>query len=596
MLLKLVLRQNLEQALQQVRESGVNLPASIAIQLERTRDEQHGDFATNVALTLAKVCRMPPRALAEKIAAALPTSTHVEKIEIAGPGFINFFLTTTAYANVVADILAAGENYGRAPAGSRDRVLIEFVSANPTGPLHVGHGRNAAYGDSLSNILEAAGDAVSREFYINDAGRQVDVLAISVWLRYLQLLGEETLPYFPRRGYTAQYVVEIARKLRDRYGDDRFWAPIDAVYAGLKDEMEDVSDDDDEQNKRKENQEWNLGKLIERAREIPNDGFIIIQQFALTDQLTVIRETLGSFGVRFDNWYSERVLVESGLAQKRRAELIASGHTYEKDGALWFRTTGHGDDKDRVLVKADGAPTYFGNDLAYHVDKLDRGWPLLIDVWGADHHGLLVRMHAAIESLTGRKDALEVQLIQFVTLSSGRMGKRSGNFVTLKDLINETSLDATRFFYLMRSHDQHLEFDIDLARSQTSDNPVYYVQYAHARICSVFRQLKEKGLTWEPIRGNDHLRLLTESHERRLLGTLSRYPEVVESAAQLREPHQLAHYLTELANQFHAYYNAHKFLNVEEALRDARLNVCAATRQVIRNGLTLLGVSAPEVM
>ncbi len=597
MSLKQALRKDLETALKRVRESGVNLPATVDIQLERTRDEAHGDFANNSPLVLAKTCRMSPRALAEKIVSALPPSTWVQEIKIDGPGFINFFLTPTAYANVVADILAAGENYGRAPAGSRGRVLVEFVSANPTGPLHVGHGRNAAYGDSLCNILAAAGYEVSREFYINDAGRQMDVLAVSVWVRYLELLGQSAIR-FPRRGYPGAYVREMAEKYRELNGD------ILGLRADMQFRMPDDPEmpehvTDAERESIKKRQELYLDALIKVCKQNLGDAaYVDLQRFARDTQLKDIRETLDDFGVHFggDAWYSERTLVESGLAERRRAELIASGHTYEKDGALWFRTTGHGDDKDRVLVKSDGTPTYFGNDLAYHVDKLDRGYPLLIDVWGADHNGLLVRMRAAIESLTGRRDALEVLLIQFVTLSSGRMGKRSGNFVTLRELINEAGRDATRFFYLMRSHDQHLEFDIDLARSQTSDNPVYYIQYAHARICSVFRQLKEKGLTWDPVRGNAHLHQLTEPHERRLLGALSRYPEVVESAAQLREPHQLAHYLTDLANQFHAYYNAHKFLGAGETLREARLNVCAATRQVVRNGLALLGVSAPEVM
>jgi len=594
-LLKSVLRKELGKALDRVRESGVALPAVVDIQLQRTRDEQHGDFTSNFALTIARACGMPPRALAEKIKASLSASPHVEKIEIAGPGFINFFLTSSAYADVIVDILAAGENYGRERAGSRGRVLVEFVSANPTGPLHVGHGRNAAYGDSLCNIMEAAGYEVFREFYINDAGRQVEALAVSAWVRYLELLGPAAIS-FPKRGYPGAYVKAIAEKYHQLNGDRlklradlQFQLPVDPEIPETADESEKES--------LKKQQEHYLDSLIKVCKQnLGNAAFIDLRRFALDSQLADIRAALEAFGVRFDNWYSERELVESGLADKRRKELVKSGHTYEKDGALWFRTTEHGDDKDRVLIKADGSPTYFGNDLAYHVDKLERGWPQLIDVWGADHHGLLVRMRAALESLTGRNDALEVLMIQFVTLASGRMGKRSGNFVTLKELVDEAGRDATRFFYLMRSHDQHLEFDVDLARSQTSDNPVYYVQYAHARICSVFRQLTEKGLAWDPARGNAHLHQLTEPHERRLLGTLSRYPEVVESAAQLREPHQLAHYLTELANQFHAYYNAHKFLSASETLREARLNVCAATRLVVKNGLSLLGVSAPEVM
>jgi arginyl-tRNA synthetase len=346
----------------------------------------------------------------------------------------------------------------------------------------------------------------------------------------------------------------------------------------------------------KAQQEAHLDALIARVQALLGERYAAVQDFAVNDQLGAIRMTLMSFGVRFDRWYSERELVKSGAAEKARAKLVASGHTYEKDGALWFRTTEHGDDKDRVLVRANGTPTYFGNDLAYHVDKLDRGWPSLIDVWGADHHGLLVRMRAAIWSLTGRDDALRIPLMQFVTLSSGRMGKRSGNFVTLNDLITEAGRDETRFFYLLRSQDQHLEFDIELARSKTNDNPVYYVQYAGARIASVFRQAAERGVKWDASSAGAAVARLTEPHEKALLTLLNRYPVLLQDIAAALTPHALTFYLRDVADAFHSYYNVHQFLIDDAELRDARLALVAATGQVLKNGLTLLGVSAPEKM
>ena len=560
------------------------------IVLDATKDEKFGDFASNLALQIAKPLGKPPRACAEALVKNLPASPRVAKVEIAGPGFINFFLVKSAFQDVVAQVLAQGRDYARDNSGARGKVMVEFVSANPTGPLHVGHGRGAAYGDAVAKLLAASGWTVWREYYINDAGRQVDVLAVSVWLRYLQAHGAQT--GFPRRGYVGDYIKASAARLQQQFGARFERAPAE-LLSGLPEETLPSQDED----AIKAAAEKYLDALIARTRALLGADYEVLQKFALDDQLAVIRGTLADFGVGFDRWYSERELVESGLAEKRRAELIASGHTYEQEGALWFRTTEHGDDKDRVLVRADGSATYFGNDLAYHVDKLDRGWTQLIDVWGADHHGLLVRMRAAIESLTGRKDALLVQLIQFVTLSSGKMGKRSGNFVTLQDLIDDAGRDATRFFYLMRSHDQHLEFDVDLARSQSNDNPVYYVQYAHARICSVFAQLAERGGSYRREDGLAALARLDNEHEKRLLTALSRYPEALRSAAAQYGPHLLVHYLKdELADALHSYYNAHKFLGDDAALQAARLALIEATRVVLQSGLSLLGVSAPEKM
>jgi arginyl-tRNA synthetase len=572
-----------------------------AINLDATRDPKFGDFQTNLALQLAKPLGKPPRAVAEAILAALPASAHVSKAEIAGPGFINFFLQQAAFQNVVADVLAQGANYGRDDSGSKGRILVEFVSANPTGPMHVGHGRGAAYGDSIAKLLKATGWTVWREYYINDAGRQVDILAISVWLRYLELCGE-TLP-FPKRGYPADYVKRTAQQLRDAVGET-LKRDAAVVLAGLDAEPQ-VPDDasDADKDRIKLQQEAYADTLIVRARTLLGDGWETIKQTALADQLGVIKKTLADFNVAFDQWSSEAALVQSGFVGKAMQRLKDKGLTYEKDGALWMRTEAFGDEKDRVLIKADGAATYFCNDLAYHVDKLDRAQrgsttpPVLMDVWGADHHGYIARVRAAIEALTERRDALNVQLIQFVTLSSGRMGKRSGNFVTLQDLIIEAGTDATRFFYLTRSHDQHLEFDIDLARSQSNDNPVYYVQYAHARICRVFEQLAEKGGTWKAEDAGTSLARLDTEHEKTLLTLLTRYPEMLRKAAAAYTPHTVVFYLKDLAEALHSYYNVHRFLvDDDRELQNARLALIAATRQVLASGLDILGVSAPEKM
>jgi len=571
--------------------TGVAAPAAIAI--DATRDAKHGDFATNVALALAKGLGKAPRAVAETIVKALPASARVAKTEIAGPGFINFFLAPGAFQAVVPEILAAKEKFGRAPK-TKGKVLVEFVSANPTGPLHVGHGRGAAFGDTVSNILDAAGYEVWREYYINDAGRQVDVLAASVWLRYLELCGETVR--IPARGYPGEYVKATAAKLRAQHGE-ALRRPVAPVFDGLLPDPPLPDGADEATAERiKGQQEMHLDALIARVQALLGERYAVVQDFALADQLTAIRATLDAFGVRFDRWYSERELVRSGAAERARARLVASGHTYEKDGALWFRTTEHGDDKDRVMVRANGTPTYFGNDLAYHVDKLQRGWNSLIDVWGADHHGLLVRMRAAIWSLTGRDDALRIPIMQFVTLSSGRMGKRSGNFVTLGDLIAEAGRDETRFFYLLRSADQHLEFDIELARSKTNDNPVYYVQYAVARIASVFRQAAERGVSWNAADAAGAVARLSEAHEKALLTLLNRYPELLQEVAAQLTPHAVTYYLRDVADAFHSYYNVHQFLIDDVELRNARLALVAATGQVLKNGLALLGVSAPDKM
>ncbi|MFA5940506.1 MAG: arginine--tRNA ligase [Sinimarinibacterium sp.] len=569
--------------------------ATPSIQLDATKDAKFGDFQTNLALQLAKPLGKSPRAVAEILVKQLPVSARVAKVEIAGPGFINFFLASAAFQAVVSEVLTQGAAYGRDDSGRKGKIMVEFVSANPTGPMHVGHGRGAAYGDSISKLLAATGWTVWREYYINDAGRQTDILALSVWVRYLELCGEN-VP-LPQRAYPAEYIRSTAQKLHSEHGDGlRF--PARTVLDGLPEEpIPGPADSEQEKADKKAGQETFIDTLVARAKTLLGERYEVARSAALADQLTAIRKTLADFNVEFDQWTSERALVDNGFVSKALTRLEKLNLTYERDGALWMRTEQFGDEKDRVLIKADGAATYYCNDLAYHVDKLDRGWPVLMDVWGADHHGYIARVRAAIEALTGRKDALNVQLIQFVTLSSGRMGKRSGNFVTLQDLIDEAGTDATRFFYLTRSHDQHLEFDIDLARSQSNDNPVYYVQYAHARICSVFQQLADKNRSWDAEAADLTLHRLTNEHEKALLTLLNRYPEMLERAATGYTPHTIVFFLKDIAEALHAYYNMHRFLVEDDPeLQAARLALIKATGQVIRNGLAILGVSAPEKM
>jgi arginyl-tRNA synthetase len=593
--MKAQLQALLEQALASLSAAlGRDVPMPASLQIDAAKDPRHGDFATNLALVVAKPLGQAPRAVAQSILAHLPASPLIAKTEIAGPGFINFFLAPGAFQSIVSRVLEQGPEYGCDRSRANGRVLVEYVSANPTGPMHVGHGRGAAYGDSLASILAATGWEVHREYYINDAGRQVDLLTLSVWVRYLQACGED-VP-FPRRGYPADYIRATSARLRASHGD-AFRRPAAALLDGIEPEPEAPQDADEKTLAAiKGRQEAHADALIERARALLGADYALIQRAALDDQLAAIRATLDAFGVRFDQWSSEKALVESGFVARAIDRLRASGHVYEQDGATWLRTTTFGDEKDRVLFKADGAATYFANDLAYHVDKLDRGYPVLLDVWGADHHGYIARVRAAIEALTGRKDALRVQLMQFVTLSSGRMGKRSGNFVTLQDLVSEAGKDATRFFYLLRSHDQHLEFDIELARSQSNDNPVYYVQYAHARICSVFRQAAERGQSLDAGALASSLHRLVEPQEKLLLTLMQKYPETLSAAGRQYAPHLLAFYLRELADALHSCYNAHKFLVDDAELQTARLGLIAATRQVLANGLGLLGVSAPESM
>ena len=560
--------------------------AGLPVTVERTRDPAHGDFACNVAMQLARAAKRKPRDLAAAVVAALPPDPLVARVEIAGPGFVNFHLAPAAYQAELQRVMDQGAGYGRSQYGAGRRVIVEFVSANPTGPLHVGHGRHAAYGATIANLLDAVGYKVHREYYINDAGRQMDILAASVWLRYLECFGEQ-FP-FPSNGYRGDYLHPIADRLVEQAGRSLVRRaaeifrdlPPDAP-AGDKDAYIDA--------------------VIARARELLGaDGFRRAFDVALDDILADIRQDLEEFGVRYDEWFSERSLSDGGAIDRALTRLRSHDVVYGKDGAQWFRATDFGDEKDRVVVRENGAKTYFASDIAYHLQKRERGFEQLIDVLGADHHGYVARVRAGLVAMGEPGECLEVRLVQFVTLYRGgekvQMSTRSGEFVTLRELRREVGNDAARFFYVMRSNDQHLDFDLQLATSKSNENPVYYIQYAHARVCSVLRQMREKGYDYDAARARGALHRLVEPHERALLASISRYPEVIELAALQRAPHALVHYLRELANDFHTYYNALPFLVDDAELRDARLTLVQGLRQVVRNGLGLLGVSAPEAM
>jgi arginyl-tRNA synthetase len=578
----------LQQAIESLKKEGV-IAKDIIINpiLERTRDAQHGDFATNLAMLLAKPAKMSPRQVAEKLIAFIPLDSSVTKIEIAGPGFINFFMDSSSQFDIVKQIHDLGSDFGRSQVGAGKKVQVEFVSANPTGPLHVGHGRGAAYGSAVAEILEAVGFSVHREYYVNDAGRQMDILATSIWLRYLEECGETFR--FPDNGYRGNYVSDIARDLV-KNAKNEYRRPFGLVF-------EDIPKDESEGG----DKEAHIDALISRAKSLLGTaGYRDLFQAGLDNILEDIKNDLLEFGVNYQEWFSERKLMDDGSVDKAMDRLQSSGHLYEKDGAIWFASSTLGDEKDRVVKRENGQYTYFASDIAYHMNKLDRGFDQVIDIWGADHHGYIPRVKAAIQALGADADKLKVLLVQFATLYRGeekvQMSTRSGEFVTLRQLRDEVGKDAARFFYVMRKSEQHMDFDLQLATSKTSENPVYYVQYAYARVCSVLRQLVEKGWSRDIVSGMEYLNKLTEEHELSLLSTLERYPEILERAALTHEPHQLVSYLRELANDFHTYYNAHQFLVEDANIRDARLNLICATRQVLANGLKLLDINTPEAM
>lgn len=576
----------INQAVQSLR-SRANWPEDlpINIQIERTRDKTHGDLACNIAMTLAKPLRSNPRVIAQQIIDALPASDAVVKVEIAGPGFINFFLNEASAYQVIHDIFAKGDDFGRLPANGQ-KVQVEFVSANPTGPLHVGHGRGAAYGACVADMLEATGYEVCREYYVNDAGRQMDILGTSVWLRYLQACGEELS--FPSNAYQGDYIEDYGRELLAAEGEKLRHSATE-VFSGI---CADAPEGD---------KETHIDELINKAKTLLGDDYQIVFDKGLNAILSGIRVDLAEFGVNYQEWFSERSLTENpNQVEAAISKLQENGFIEERDGALWFLSTQFGDDKDRVVKRENGQTTYFASDIAYHKNKFERGFDKVINIWGADHHGYIARVKAALQALKIDQNKLVVRLVQFVSLFRGdqqvQMSTRSGSFVTLRELRDDVGNDAARFFYIMRKADQATDFDLELAKSESKDNPVYYIQYAHARVASILRKLAESGQAWSQEAGLAQLPLLTEDTEKALLVKLSRYPEVLSGAAEQFEPHTLAHYLRELAGDFHTYYNAHKMLGEDKQLRDARLALSVAVQQVLRNGLHLLGVTAPEEM
>ncbi|MDW7642920.1 MAG: arginine--tRNA ligase [Nitrosomonadaceae bacterium] len=560
-------------------------PLNLVTIIDFTRPKQvtHGDYSCNLAMHLAKSMHKNPRDVATLLINAMPTSPYLEKIEIGGAGFINLFLKISVKQQFLCYVLEDGEKFGQSKLGLGKKIQVEFVSANPTGPLHVGHGRGAAFGASLANILTAVGFSVTREYYVNDAGRQMDILALSTWLRYLELNGLNVA--FPSNAYQGEYVRDMAKLICKEHQNRYFHQPSLLP--------ENISQDNAEEEVDAEAQ---LDKLIIEAKKLLGKDYAYIQNFVLAKQLQDGCNDLMEFGVIFDTWFSEQSLFQSGAVARAIQLLEQKNHLYQKDGAKWFRSTDFGDEKDRVVQRENGQFTYFASDIAYHINKFERGFDRIIDVWGADHHGYIPRVMGAILALEFDEKKLEIALVQFAVLYRNgvktSMSTRSGEFVTLRELRQEVGNDAARFFYVLRKSDQHLDFDLDLAKSQSNDNPVYYVQYAHARIHSVLEQWGENITTLI----NSDVTLLTSASELSLLQKLIDYPEVVDTAAKELSPHLIAFYLRDLASEFHSYYNATRFLIPEIPLRLARLTLIAAIRQVLANGLIMLGVNAPNKM
>lgn len=557
--------------------------ASPPVKLDVPRNPEHGDFSCNIAMLLAKPLRQSPREIAEKLIDTIGTQAYLESIEIAGPGFLNFRLTREANAEIIDIVSQAGERFGKSELLKGEKILIEFVSANPTGPLHVGHGRGAAYGDAIGSLLEAVGGEVSREYYVNDAGRQMDILTLSVWIRYLQKLDFE-VP-LPPNAYQGEYISGIAENLHEAYQDDLVPADTPNIDPAPAEEALEAALD---------------AAIAECRKALSMEDYENLSVFVCDAVLSGIKQDLSAFQVDFDAWFSEKNLVASGALQRAAERLEASEYIYTNGGAKWFRSTSFGDEKDRVVVRENGMSTYFASDIAYHAEKAARGFGKLINIWGADHHGYIARVRAAMTALGTDEKQLEIILVQFAALfrdgEKVAMSTRSGKFVTLKELIDEVGSDAARFFYLSRRADQHLDFDLDLAKSKSNENPVYYVQYAHARICSVFEQLSQKGFNANLVSSAIAASRLSDEKEKALLSLIGRFPEVVEQAALNREPHLITSYLRELAADFHAYYNGTKIIIDEEQLRSSRLSLIQSVKQVLANGLALLRISAPQKM
>jgi arginyl-tRNA synthetase len=549
------LQQSIKAALAAAIEKAslVEAGTEVNIHLETPKDKANGDFATNVAMQLTKLAKKPPRAIAEAIIENIVTEgTDIEKIEIAGPGFMNITVRKDFLASVVKAAVEQGENYGRSNAGAGEKVQVEFVSANPTGDLHLGHARGASVGDSLCNVMDFAGFDVSREYYINDAGNQINNLAYSLEARYKQALGMDA--EMPEDGYHGPDIIEIAGKLKEEFGE----------------------------------------AILEKSDE---ERFKFFREHGLRLELAKLQNDLRNFRVEFDVWYSETSLYGNGKIEAALDKLKANGHVFEEEGATWFRSTTFGDDKDRVLIKNDGSFTYLTPDIAYHEDKLQRGFDKLVNIWGADHHGYIPRMKAAIEALGYDRGTLEVDIIQMVQLYKDgekfKMSKRTGNAVTMRELVEEVGLDAVRYFFVKTAGDSHMDFDLDLAVSQSNDNPVYYAQYAHTRIASILRSAEEQGYT----ASLENLGLLTAEKEEDVLKKVGAFPQVVADAAKHRTPHRIANYIQDLASAFHSFYGAEKVINAEDkALTEARLALITSVKTTMANALRLIGVSAPEKM
>ncbi len=550
--IKTVLASSIKGALTKAMEAGTikegTLPEVI---LEVPPQKEFGDFATNFAMQSARALHMNPRQIAQAIVANLDCA-YVAKTEIAGPGFINFYLKNDWVYDLLQHILAQGDCYGNLNAPSQEKIQIEFVSANPTGPLHVGHGRGAAVGSALANLMQAAGYNVEREYYINDAGNQMNNLAASVNARYLALFGQEV--EFPENGYHGEDIIDTAKRIQKRYGD-KFLKLSEA-------------------------------ERLEQFRSI-----------ALQEKLAALKEDLAAFNVEFDVWFSEQTLHDANKIKEACDYLLQNGNMYEKDGALWLKSTAYGDDKDRVVIRDNGVPTYLAADIAYHRNKFERGYDRVINLWGADHHGYIARMKAAVTALGYKPEQLEVLILQMVNLFRDgqvvKMSKRTGQSVTLNELIEEVGTDAARYFFIMRSIDSQLDFDLTLAKEHSSDNPVYYVQYAHARICSILKQMAEEGIA---IPTQAQLDVLKEEVELDLIKKMGEYPDLIAASARERAPHRIAHYVYELAGLFHSFYNQCRILGVERGQQEARLLLVLAVKHVLEHALKILGVSAPEHM
>ena len=551
------LKQLLERAVESIaKEAGQELPEGFMVRLERPRQAGHGDWATNIAMQLAKPFGMKPRELADKLIDKVPLGEIVEKAEVAGPGFINFTLASNWITEAIKSTIAQNVNYGRVNSGEGRRIQVEFVSANPTGPLHMGHGRGAAVGDITASILDFAGWDVEREYYINDAGLQMELLGKSAQSRYFEALGRGDEAPMPEDGYHGEYMTDIARSFVDKYGEEPAKKPLEETVEFFSVET---------------------GKIVTE----------------------MIRKDLEEFGVTFDVWFSEKSLYDNGQVEPAMEELKKRDYAYEEEGALWFRSTLFGDDKDRVLIRTNGVPTYFTSDVAYLKNKYDRNFEKLIYVWGADHHGYVPRLKSVNKAFGHPDDAVDVLLIQMVNLLRDgkpvQMSKRAGTIITLREIMDEVGVDATRFFFVMRRCDSTLDFDLELAKKATSENPVFYVQYAHARICSIYRELEERGVTLPGIEEFD-VSLITDQSEINLAKAISRLPEEVAKSADEFAPHRIAYYATELAEAFHSFYNSQRILGVDEPVMKTRILLMEAAKITLKNVLGLLGVSAPEKM